>query len=96
MGRRDNKREKKRDDHDLGTRIGYRHRGRLFEADVLRSGSTTITRDGIWLCNADWNGRALDTGLQELHADLDTSIEIQNALSAAIAASEYEKRSRRG
>jgi len=96
MGRRDNKRRSRHDDTNLGTRVAYRHHGRLFEADVLRSGSTTITRDGIWLCNADWNGRALDTGLQELHSDLDTSIEIQNALSAAIAASEYEKRSRRG
>jgi len=96
MGRRDNKREKRRDDTILSTLVSHRHHGRLYEAEVLRNGSTTITRDGIWLANADWNGRALDTGLHELHPDTDVSIEILNALAAAIEESDHERRSRRG
>ncbi len=72
------------DEH--ATLATLRHAGRLYAAHVLPSGSTTITRDGLFLCKADWNGRALDPGDHELHADLDTSIAIQNALGAAIIA----------
>ena len=80
MGRRDNKRSKKRDDENLGTLVSTRHRGRLYQAEVLRNGSTTVTRDGVWLCNGDWNGRALDTGLHELHEDPGAAEEILVAL----------------
>ena len=66
--------------------VTFRHRGRLYAAQVLPNGSTTITRDGLFLCRADWNGRALYTGDHELHPDLDASNEIQEALAAAIRA----------
>jgi hypothetical protein len=96
MARRGNKREKKRDDEILSTRVSFRYRGRLYEAEAFRNGSTTISRDGVWLCNGDWNGRALDTGTNELHADLDASTEILEALEEALAREGVERRSRRG
>ena len=78
------------------TRVSLRHWGRLYEAAVVPNGSTSITRDGIWICNADWNGRALDSGSHELHADLDASNAILDGLADAILATAHRRRSRRG
>ena len=71
---------------DPSVTVEIRHQGRLYAAQVSPNGSTTIARDGLWFCNADWNGRALDTGDNKLHADPDTATTIRAALGAAILA----------
>lgn len=71
---------------DPSVTVEIRHQGRLYAAQVSPNGSTTIARDGLWFCNADWNGRALDTGDHALHPELDTATTIREALGAAILA----------
>ena len=48
------------DEHAIRAEI--RHHGRRYGAETYPSGKTWITRDGAWLCNANWNGRALEVG----------------------------------
>lgn len=67
-------------------RVEVRHAGRLYVAEVAPNGGTSVLRDGAWLCNGDWNGRALDCGLAELSHDQDRALEIGDVLSNAIEA----------
>ena len=67
--------------------VEIRHHGRAYAAEVGLSGRTTLSREGLWLCNADWNGRMLDTGGANIHADAATSDEILAKLASAVLAS---------
>ena len=73
-------------DDDASLTIEIRYRGRRYGADMLPSGSTSITLDGMWLCNGNWNTRNLDIGLQVLGGDLYESEAIRDALSQALGA----------
>ncbi len=70
------------DEHEI--RVEIRHLGRRYGAAALPTGSTNIELDGVWYCNADWNGRTLYTGTHELHPDLDQSNAIVLALANAL------------
>ena len=72
---------------DASVTVEIRHHGRVYAAEIGLSGRTTLSREGLWLCNADWNGRTLDTGANAVHADPDTSTAILQSLGAAILAS---------
>ncbi len=82
------------DEHAVHVEI--RHRGRRYGAAALPNGRTEITRDGVWLANADWNGRVLFTGDHELHPDLDASNEILDALADALRAARADVHTRPG
>ena len=64
--------------------VSLRRHGRLYEATAYPNGSASLARDGVWLCNADWNGRALYTGDHELHPDLAESNTILESLATAL------------
>jgi len=55
------------DEHAL--RATMRHAGRTYGVIAYPNGSSSLDVDGRFICNADWNGRVLDTGLNEVHRD---------------------------
>ena len=55
------------DEHAL--RATMRHAGRTYGVIAYPNGSSSLDVDGRFICQADWNGRVLDTGLNEVHRD---------------------------
>ncbi len=67
------------DEHAL--RATMRHAGRTYGVIAYPSGSSSLDVDGTFICKADWNGRVLDTGLNEVHRNRDDSDAILTELA---------------
>ena len=75
-------------DDEHAVRVTIRHAGRTYGVITYPSGTSSLDVDGRWICNADWNGRALDTGIHEVHRDRDVSDDILNRLADALRAAQ--------
>ncbi len=79
-------------DEEHAIHAEVRHQGRRYGAETYPSGLTYVTRNGAWVCNANWNGRFIDCGDNEIHHDLYVSSEILEALATALVAAGARER----
>ncbi len=71
-------------DDDVSLTVEMRLSGRMHRVEVFPSGSASVSRDGMWLFNANWSGRTLDCGTNTFADDPDRDAEMLATIVAAI------------